>query len=153
MYCLHCGKEIPENSSFCRYCGAGTAGAKPAVKTAEVMREDYSQNNYTRQNDFSQNEYTQNDSDDYQELLRNKLEIENSVKNTLWTVIGAFGISIFLIVCTIISAGARWFFGLGSAAFTAVGIHFVKTLNENKQKLSEAEAKLNEFNIKGGMQR
>lgn len=27
MYCKHCGKEIPENSKFCRYCGNALSGS------------------------------------------------------------------------------------------------------------------------------
>ena len=33
MFCKQCGKEIPENSNFCIYCGASQAAAEPAGET------------------------------------------------------------------------------------------------------------------------
>ena len=33
MFCKQCGKEIPENSNFCTWCGASQAAAQPAGET------------------------------------------------------------------------------------------------------------------------
>ena len=33
MFCKQCGKEIPENSNFCTWCGASQAAAEPAGET------------------------------------------------------------------------------------------------------------------------
>lgn len=35
MFCVHCGKEIADESTFCRYCGAKIAQASPIVNTAQ----------------------------------------------------------------------------------------------------------------------
>mgnify|MGYP001564100041 CR=1 FL=1 len=35
MYCKHCGKEIPENSKFCRYCGNQLTVSNKAHVVAE----------------------------------------------------------------------------------------------------------------------
>ena len=32
MYCLSCGKEIPDHSKFCSYCGASTAASSEGLQ-------------------------------------------------------------------------------------------------------------------------
>lgn len=34
MYCKSCGKEIPDDSIFCSFCGASASGDKPQVSNA-----------------------------------------------------------------------------------------------------------------------
>ena len=36
MYCKHCGKEIEDNSSFCKYCG-GNLGCDTTVKEVQYI--------------------------------------------------------------------------------------------------------------------
>lgn len=48
MRCNHCGRELPEGSSFCNFCGTDISGAKPAGKsefddiTLDLSRKDTS---------------------------------------------------------------------------------------------------------------
>ncbi|MCD8506690.1 DUF805 domain-containing protein [Candidatus Woesebacteria bacterium] len=36
MYCKHCGKKIPENSKFCRFCGKDLNVSKSKTKSSET---------------------------------------------------------------------------------------------------------------------
>ena len=40
MYCINCGKELPENARFCLYCGTkvnSIVEAKPQVSNEEIL--------------------------------------------------------------------------------------------------------------------
>jgi len=47
MYCKHCGKRIPENSKFCRFCGNRISASKVKVDTEKAggHEEKYYQSN------------------------------------------------------------------------------------------------------------
>lgn len=38
MFCISCGKEIPENSTFCKYCGATQTAAEPTPEAEPIRR-------------------------------------------------------------------------------------------------------------------
>jgi hypothetical protein len=61
MFCIHCGKEIPEESTFCPFCGAAVANANQtsAAQPAEQAEAQQTQNGNTYQ-DPNQGGYNQN---------------------------------------------------------------------------------------------
>lgn len=41
MFCISCGKEIPENSTFCKYCGATQQAAEPTPEPTPEPQQQY----------------------------------------------------------------------------------------------------------------
>ena len=42
MKCIGCGKEIPNDSLFCTYCGTDLSGAQQ-VQTQQTVQQEYQQ--------------------------------------------------------------------------------------------------------------
>ena len=43
MFCKNCGKEIPDNATFCTYCGAQTGMAQPGYQQPQYQQSQYRQ--------------------------------------------------------------------------------------------------------------
>lgn len=43
MFCTNCGKQIPENSNFCTYCGASTGNIPQPMQNQQQFRQPYQQ--------------------------------------------------------------------------------------------------------------
>lgn len=41
MYCNQCGKQIPDGSRFCNFCGANLTAVRSAPQPAPVQRDPY----------------------------------------------------------------------------------------------------------------
>ncbi|HNX15703.1 MAG TPA: DUF4234 domain-containing protein [Oscillospiraceae bacterium] len=66
MFCKNCGKEIPDNATFCTYCGAQTGTPQqqaqhpqqPVYQQPTYQQQNYQQQNYQQQN-YQANNYQQ----------------------------------------------------------------------------------------------
>ena len=74
MYCIHCGKEIPDDATFCVHCGKKqipeeTSSQETEANSSTSSGQSYSENSTAPQDEYSTNENdTQNRSATYSEL-------------------------------------------------------------------------------------